>query len=114
MLDSALDAALYLELWEEAAEYGRQGLLGYKHYLPHYHPLLGCHLLVQGKLEKFLERDPRQVLSLLEEACEILGVTHGKGHSFCHTEAYPLLHDTQAMVHSLMSGQLPPPSTVTS
>ncbi|CAG0908240.1 unnamed protein product [Cyprideis torosa] len=30
MLDSALDAALYLELWEEAAEYGRQGLLGYK------------------------------------------------------------------------------------
>ncbi|NXD70539.1 SMYD3 methyltransferase, partial [Eolophus roseicapillus] len=80
MLDSAMDACINLESWEEALSYGSRTLGPYSLYYPGFHPLRAVQLMRVGKLQYSQDMFP-QALETLKQAYNIMKVTHGTDHS---------------------------------
>ena len=49
ILDKAMDAAIYLELWDRALAFGLQTMDAYKLYYPRHHPSVGIQLFRIGR-----------------------------------------------------------------
>ena len=67
MLDKAMDACIYLEMWDSALAYGLETMDGYKLYYPRYHPVVGIQLFRIGKV---LQDDAYRQVHL--DLCEVL------------------------------------------
>lgn len=89
MLDKAMDACIYLEMWDSALAYGLETMDGYQLYYPRYHPAVGIQLFRIGKLQVYLDKIDEGFESLLQ-AEAILRVTHGIHH--------PLVMELREMV----------------
>jgi len=76
LLDKAMDACIYLELWDRALAFGLQTMDAYKLYYPRNHPSVGIQLFRIGKLQVYLDKLKEGFQSLLQ-AEAILKVTHG-------------------------------------
>ncbi|XP_068673902.1 histone-lysine N-methyltransferase SMYD3-like [Montipora foliosa] len=79
LLDKAMDACIYLEMWDTALAYGLQTMDGYKLYYPRNHPVVGIQLFRIGKLQVYLDKLLEGFKSL-QQAEAILDVTHGINH----------------------------------
>ncbi|XP_063709735.1 histone-lysine N-methyltransferase SMYD3-like [Culicoides brevitarsis] len=95
-LDAAFESAINMEKWEEALEYGTRLLPGFRMYNGDFHPLLGIALMKIGKIELFLEKSV-VAFKHLQEAAEILKVTHGEKHSLYKDQLIPLLQEAHAV-----------------
>ncbi|XP_033227583.1 histone-lysine N-methyltransferase SMYD3 isoform X2 [Belonocnema kinseyi] len=88
--ESAFDAAVSLEYWEEAEFYALQLIPGYLHYYDFAHPLTGLLYLMLGKIQLHLEKI-KEALGTLKTANSILLITHGEKHSLIRESLRPLL-----------------------
>jgi len=66
--------------WEKAASYYSSTLPGYKLIYPPNHPLIGLQFAAHGKLALHLNQ-LKQAYQSLNQAVEILKITHGRAHS---------------------------------
>ncbi|CAG0915467.1 unnamed protein product [Notodromas monacha] len=89
-LDAAFDAAINLELWSEALEYGRLSLDGYREYLGSHNPMYGLQLLRLAKLE-FLLNEDAEAREHVKTAARILSNSHGTNHPFYSQQVLPLI-----------------------
>lgn len=80
VLDKALDAAIELQKWELALQYGAETLDCYRRFYPSYDPNTGRQLMKIGKLELYLGNF-KNSLQHLEQAEAILLVCVGKDYS---------------------------------
>lgn len=76
ILDKAMDACIYLELWDKALAFGLQTMDAYKLFYPRNHPSVGIQLFRIGKLQVYLDKLKEGFQTLLQ-AEAILKVTHG-------------------------------------
>ncbi|KAM9817541.1 histone-lysine N-methyltransferase SMYD3 [Neosynchiropus ocellatus] len=74
--DLALDAAVQLQLWEEAAALGERTLPVYRKYFPDPHPVLGLQLMRVAKLQHHLGL-VQKALGTFSQAQQVIRVTHG-------------------------------------
>ncbi|KAM8876784.1 histone-lysine N-methyltransferase SMYD3 [Synchiropus picturatus] len=74
--DLALDAAVQLQLWEEAAALGEETLPAYRKHFPDPHPVLGLQLLRVARLQHHLGR-LQEALGTFGQAFQVVRVTHG-------------------------------------
>ncbi|XP_013420893.1 histone-lysine N-methyltransferase SMYD3-like [Lingula anatina] len=80
--DSAFDACIELQKWDLALVYASKTTEAYREFYAAYHPNLGIHLMKIGKIQQYLKQlEP--ALKNLQQAEDILHVSHGKGHSLC-------------------------------
>ncbi|XP_053567018.1 histone-lysine N-methyltransferase SMYD3 [Bombina bombina] len=79
LLDLAMDAAIALELWEEALHFGLRTLEPFSLYYPHSHPVRALQINRVGKIQLFLEMYP-EAMKMLKQAFDIMKITHGKDH----------------------------------
>uniref|UniRef100_A0A672GH76 [histone H3]-lysine(4) N-trimethyltransferase n=1 Tax=Salarias fasciatus TaxID=181472 RepID=A0A672GH76_SALFA len=83
--DMALDAAIHLQLWDEALKYSLKTLPGYRQYYPDPHPVHGVQLMRVGKLQHYLE-NIKDALDTFKGtrgemlAYNIMKLTHGDDH----------------------------------
>ena len=78
MLDKAMDACIYLEMWDSALAYGLETMDSYKLYYPRYHPVVGIQLF---RIGKFLQDDAyRQVHLDLCDKCILIYVKYFEHH----------------------------------
>ncbi|KAJ7340411.1 SET and MYND domain-containing protein 3 [Desmophyllum pertusum] len=88
ILDKAMDACIYLELWDQALAFGLQTMDAYKLYYPRNHPSVGIQLFRIGKLQVYLDK-LKDGFQLLLQAEAILKVTHGN---------HPLVQELREMI----------------
>uniref|UniRef100_A0A8D8YDI3 Histone-lysine N-methyltransferase SMYD3 n=1 Tax=Cacopsylla melanoneura TaxID=428564 RepID=A0A8D8YDI3_9HEMI len=95
ILDSAFSAAIDLNHWTEAKEYGKKLILGQKKYYGDIHPLLGQTLLKTVKIllleENEEEYEREMVQSYIEHAERIVKICYGEEHSLYKDHVIPLL-----------------------
>ena len=78
LYDTAFDACINLGKWSEACKCGEATVEAYRLYYPKFHPSIGIQFMKIGKICLYLEEfEKAQVF--LQQAEEILEVTHGKG-----------------------------------
>ena len=68
LLDKAMDACIYLEMWDTALAYGLQTMDGYKLYYPRNHPVVGIQLF---RIGEFLNQDDAKKTYLFVYLSEI-------------------------------------------
>ncbi|XP_056009715.1 histone-lysine N-methyltransferase SMYD3-like [Ostrea edulis] len=98
ILDYAFDASVDLQLWEKAVDYGSKTLPAYRKYYPPYSPNVGIQLLKLGKIQLYLQ-NLKEALRFLQQANDILSVTHGEDHML-HKQLKELLDQTQEEMRS--------------
>ena len=102
VLDASMDSCIMSEQWAEAVQYGERTFPAYRKLLPQYHPNLGIQLLRVGKLKLFLGNF-QGALKDLQEAGDILCVTHGKDHSLLYTIEQYIIQAKMEGSHSTRS-----------
>ncbi|XP_061169651.1 histone-lysine N-methyltransferase SMYD3-like [Saccostrea echinata] len=93
ILDYVFDAAMDLQLWEKAVNYGSKTLPAYRKYYPPYSPNVGIQLLKLGKIQLYLQ-NLKEALVYLQQANDILSVTHGRDHTL-YKQLIELLDQSQ-------------------
>lgn len=89
-LDAAFEAAIKVQKWTTALEYGLRLIPGFRKYCGDWNPLLGLLYLKCGKLLLY-ENRLQEAFENLIEAEKIIAVTHGKNHSLYNEQLVPLL-----------------------
>ncbi|KAL5011668.1 hypothetical protein ScPMuIL_010219 [Solemya velum] len=79
VLDRAFDAAIDLEIWDQALAYGKRTIEPYLHIYPPGSPNVGVQLMKIGKIQLYLQELGDALVSL-HKARSILRLTHGKLH----------------------------------
>nr|XP_011419033.2 histone-lysine N-methyltransferase SMYD3 [Crassostrea gigas] len=93
ILDCSFDASVDLQLWDKALMYGSETLPAYRKYYPPNSPNLGIQLLKLGKIHLYIH-NLKEALKLLQQARDILLVTHGRDHVL-YSQLLELLDQTQ-------------------
>ncbi|XP_015599197.1 histone-lysine N-methyltransferase SMYD3 isoform X2 [Cephus cinctus] len=96
-IESAFEAAVNLNVWEDAKAYAIQLIPGYLMYYGHVHPLTGLLHLMLGKILLYLG-ESKCALEKLKEASAILCITHGERHSLFRESLRPLMCQATAEV----------------
>ncbi|KAI9590749.1 histone-lysine N-methyltransferase SMYD3 isoform X1 [Glossina fuscipes] len=90
ILDAAFEAAIAVNKWGEALEFGKQLLPGFRKYYGDWNPLLGLLYMKLAKIQLY-ENFLKEAIYNFQEAKKILDVTHGPDHSLLQTQLQPLL-----------------------
>nr|XP_022323267.1 histone-lysine N-methyltransferase SMYD3-like [Crassostrea virginica] len=93
ILDCVFDAAVDLQFWDKAILFGTQTLPAYRKYYPPYSPNVGIQLLKLGKIHLYLH-NLKEALTFLQQANDILLVTHGREHVL-YSQLLELLDQTR-------------------
>lgn len=93
ILDSAFDAAILLQLWESAFDFGAPLVAGYKLWYGENHPLTAILLLKLFKIYLLLSSPTAysKAVDFYRQAVDIIEITHGKSSSFYCQEVKPLM-----------------------
>ncbi|XP_066146332.1 histone-lysine N-methyltransferase SMYD3 isoform X1 [Euwallacea fornicatus] len=98
ILDLAFEAAIDLEDFDSALEYGLELVESYNKYYPIIHPLTG---LLHLKLCKLLLYKDKTVdgISHLRKASDILKITHSVNSSLYKSEVFPLIQRCKSLLN---------------
>ena len=92
-LDAAFEAAIDMQLWDVAFEYGQPLIACYEFWYGKKHPLTGILLLKLFKIVLLTATTETDSIALkyYQQAIKILELTHGKSSSFYCQEVKPLI-----------------------